>query len=230
MLDTGYWMPDKTVSSIQYPVSYFSLLLPVKLCEMIEIGKSIVSSELLTSHFTCNLEACKGACCVMGDSGAPLEEDEVEILREIYPRIKAFLSEESVATIDKVGTSVVDFENDKVTPLNNGKECAYVVFKNGIALCAIEQAYNEGVVSFRKPVSCHLYPVRIKKYKAFDAVNYDHWEICKPAIVLGDELKMPVHRFVKDALSRKYGVEWFNLLETAARNLKIEKENDSAQV
>jgi hypothetical protein len=166
----------------------------------------------------------------MGDSGAPLEDSEVEILREIYPKIKPYLSEESVATIDMLGTSVVDFENDKVTPLNNGKECAYVVFREGIALCAIEQAYNEGVVAFRKPVSCHLYPVRIKKYKTFDAVNYDRWDICKPAIVLGDELKMPVHRFVKDALSRQYGEEWFNLLETAARNLKIEKEDPSTQV
>ena len=197
---------------------------------MIEIGKSIVSSELLTSHFTCNLQACKGACCVLGDSGAPLEDNEVEILREIYPRIKPFLSEESVATIDRLGTSVVDFENDKVTPLNNGKECAYVVFKDGIAFCAIEQAYNEGVVAFRKPVSCHLYPVRIKKYKAFDAVNYDRWDICKPAVVLGDELKLTVHRFVKDALSRQYGEEWFNLLETAARNLKIEREDPLPQV
>jgi len=197
---------------------------------MIEIGKSIVSSDLLTSHFTCNLKACKGACCVMGDSGAPLEDDEVELLKEIYPRLKPFLSKESIATIDKFGTSVVDFENDKVTPLNNGKECAYTFFKDGIALCAIEKAYNEGAVPLRKPISCHLYPVRINKYKAFDAVNYDRWEICKPAIVLGDELKMPVHLFVKDALGRKYGEEWFNLLETAARNLKIEKEDPSLEV
>jgi hypothetical protein len=161
----------------------------------------------------------------MGDSGAPLEDDEVEILKEIYPRLKPFLTGESIATIEKYGTSVVDFENDKVTPLNNGKECAYVFFKEGIALCSIEKAYNEGAVSFLKPVSCHLYPVRIKKYKAFDAVNYDRWDICKPAIVLGDELKMPVHRFVKDALIRNYGEEWFNVLDTAARNLKIEKED-----
>jgi hypothetical protein len=105
-----------------------------------------------------------------------------------------------------------------------------VVYKEGVALCAIEQAYNEGAVTFLKPVSCHLYPVRIKKYKAFDAVNYDRWDICKPAIDLGNELKMPVHYFVKDALTRKYGEEWFNLLETAAKNLKIEKENPSPEV
>ena len=197
---------------------------------MIEIGKSIVSSDLLTSNFTCNLKACKGACCVMGDSGAPLEDDEVEILKEIYPLLKPFLSEESIATIDKFGTSVVDFENDKVTPLNNGKECAYTLFTDGIALCGIEKAFNEGAVSFRKPISCHLYPVRIKKYKAFDAVNYDRWDICKPAIVLGDELQMPVRRFVKDSLERKYGEEWFNLLETAAMNFKIEKEDLSLEV
>ncbi len=197
---------------------------------MIEIGKSIVSADLLTSHFTCNLHVCKGACCVMGDSGAPLEDEEVEILKEIYTRVKPFLSGESVATIEKFGTSVVDFENDKVTPLNNGKECAYTVFNDGIAFCGIEKAYNAGAVAFRKPISCHLYPVRIKKYKAFDAVNYDRWDICTPAIVLGDELKMPVHRFVKDALSRKYGEKWFNLLEIAARNLEIVKEDPSPSV
>ncbi len=163
MLDAGCWIiryqyPDH----IQYPVSsihqIFLTFADEISCTMIEIGKSIVSSDLLTSNFTCNLKACKGACCVMGDSGAPLEDDEVEILKEIYPRLKPFLSEESIATIDKFGTSVVDFENDKVTPLNNGKECAYTLFKDGIALCGIEKAFNEGAVPFRKPISCHLYP------------------------------------------------------------------------
>ena len=107
--------------------------------------------------------------------------------------------------------------------MNNGKECAYTFFKNGIAFCSIEQAYRDGVIGFRKPVSCYLYPVRIRKYKKFDAINYDRWEICSPAIEQGNRLETPVYRFVKDALTLKYGEKWFNLLETASRNLEIEK-------
>jgi hypothetical protein len=191
---------------------------------MLEIGKTLVSLDLITSNFTCDLASCRGACCVTGDSGAPLEPDEVIKLDEIFPALRPFLREESVRTIEEIGTSVTDAEMDTVTPLNDGKECVYTLFEDSIARCAIEKAFMEGVVDFRKPVSCHLYPIRIKKYRRFDAVNYDRWEICRPATVLGDELQMPVYRFVKDALARHYGDEWFNLLDIAAQNLKIEKE------
>jgi len=191
---------------------------------MLEIGKTLVSLDLITSNFTCNLAACRGACCVTGDSGAPLEPFEVIKLDEVFPALRPFLRKESVHTIEEMGTSVTDAEMDTVTPLNDGKECVYALFEDSIARCAIEKAFMEGAVDFRKPVSCHLYPIRIKKYKRFDAVNYDRWEICRPAIVLGDELQMPVYRFVKDALARHYGDEWFNLLDIAAKNLKIEKD------
>ena len=191
---------------------------------MIAIGKAVISSDLVSSNFSCNLEACKGACCVSGDSGAPLEQEETEILEEIYPSIKCYLSEESVNTIETLGTWVIDVENDRVTPLNDGKECAYVVFEKGIALCAIEKAYNDGVVNFRKPVSCHLYPIRIKKYRHTDAVNYDRWEICNPAIVKGNQLKTPVYSFTRDALERKYGKEWFSQLVIEAKNLSLSRE------
>lgn len=191
---------------------------------MLEIGKTLVSLDLITSNFTCDLAACRGACCVTGDSGAPLEPDEVIKLDEVFPALRPFLREESVRTIEEMGTSVTDAEMDTVTPLNDGKECAYAFFEDSIARCAIEKAFMEGVVDFRKPVSCHLYPIRIKKYSRFDAVNYDRWEICRRAIMLGDELQLPVYRFVKDALARHYGDEWFKLLDIAAKNLKIEKE------
>jgi hypothetical protein len=190
---------------------------------MLEIGKTIVNLDLITSHFTCDLQACKGACCVIGDSGAPLEPGEVKILDEIFPVLRPYLSEESVKSIEDQGTSVTDIEQDIVTPLNNGKECAYTFFKNGIAYCAIEKAYNESAIRFRKPISCYLYPVRIKRYRQFDAVNYDHWEICHAAVELGNKLKTPVYQFAKDPLALNYGNEWFNLLETAAKNLSIEK-------
>jgi hypothetical protein len=191
---------------------------------MLEIGNTLVSLDLITSNFTCDLAACHGACCVTGDSGAPLEPFEVTKLEEIFPAIRPYLREESVRTIEEMGTSVTDIEMDTVTPLNDGKECAYTLFEDGIARCAIEKAFIEGVVDFRKPVSCFLYPIRIKKYKRFDAINYDRWEICNPATRLGNELQMPVYRFVKEALTRHYGNEWFNLLDIAARNLEIEKE------
>lgn len=188
---------------------------------MLEIGKTLVSLDLICSNFTCNLPVCRGACCVTGDSGAPLEPDEAEKLDEIYPVIRHFLRPESVLTIDEQGTSVTDIEGDTVTPLNNGRECAFTVFEDGIARCAIEKAFNAGIISFRKPASCYLYPVRIKKYRRFDAVNYDRWEICKPATKLGDDIQMPVYRFVKDALLQYYGKEWYGTLEEAAGNLEI---------
>jgi hypothetical protein len=190
---------------------------------MLEIGKSIVSLDLIHSCFTCDLNACKGVCCVTGDSGAPLEPEEVKILEEIFPALRPFLSDDSVKNIEEQGTSVIDIEQDTVTPLNNGKECSYVTFENGIAFCAIEKAFLKGVVSFRKPVSCYLYPVRIKKYRQFDAVNYDRWDVCHAAARLGESLGTPVYKFVKDPLIQKYGQGWFNLLEIAAQNLTIEE-------
>ncbi len=188
---------------------------------MLAIGKAVISHDLIESKFSCDLAACKGACCVAGDSGAPLEDEETAILEEIYPSVKCYLGEESVKTIETYGTWVIDVENDKVTPLNNGKECAYVVFENGIAFCAIEKAYNEGVISFRKPLSCHLYPVRIKKYRYSDAVNYDKWEICHPAIIRGNTLNTTVYQFTRDALERKYGKNWFEQLVIEAKKLSL---------
>jgi len=193
---------------------------------MLEIGKTLVSLDVITSNFTCDLGACKGACCVTGDSGAPLEIHEAKKLDEIYPVLKPFLRNESVISIEEQGTSVIDIERDTVTPLVDGKECAYTLFENGIARCAIEKAFMAGVIDFRKPVSCYLYPVRIKKYRLFDAVNYDRWTICQPATIRGDELQMPVYHFCRKALSQYYGEEWFRSLETAAKNLEITRNSD----
>jgi hypothetical protein len=193
---------------------------------MLEIDHTVISSDLLTQSFVCDLNVCKGACCVVGDSGAPLERGEAEILKRIFPKIKPFLRKEAVEFIEKEGTSVIDVENDVVTPLLHGKECAYVIFEQGIAKCGLEKAFLAGAISFRKPLSCHLYPVRIKNYRDFQALNYDRWDICKPAIQLGERLKTRVFQFTRDALERKFGTSWFNLLETAARNLE-KNENQS---
>jgi hypothetical protein len=188
---------------------------------MIEHGKTIISQDLLEKDFVCNLSACKGACCIEGDAGAPLEEEEVQLLKDIYPKVKPFLREEGVKAIEAQGTSVKDWDGEMVTPLVNGKECAYVIFDaNGITKCGIEKAHEAGEVDFKKPVSCHLYPIRVTKYSRFDALNYHKWEICSPACTLGKELEVPVYKFVKDALVRKYGEEWYAELEQISKDIE----------
>lgn len=185
---------------------------------MIDIEDTVVSRDVISCHFTCDLAACKGACCVQGDSGAPLEKEEAEKLEQIFPHLRPYLSQKGLDAISEQGTSTVDAENDIVTPLIEGKECAYVIYVDGIARCGIEKAYLEGVIAFRKPSSCHLYPIRIRKYRTFDAVNYDQWEICAPALKNGERLQMPLYRFVRDALINRYGIAWFRQLELVARD------------
>jgi hypothetical protein len=187
---------------------------------MIEIGETIISTDLVTKFFTCDLQQCKGACCVLGDSGAPLDENEKILLREIFPSLKPFLRPESVSAIEKQGTSVTDVEKECVTPLIEGKECAYAVFEDGIARCGIENAFLAGVVPFRKPLSCFLYPVRIKKYRTFEAVNYDIWSVCDPARLLGASLRALVYEFTAPALLLKYGEEWVQALRLAAKEVQ----------
>jgi len=189
---------------------------------MFQIGKTIVSEEIIEKDFVCNLSACKGACCVDGEAGAPLSEDEAKILEEIYPKIKPFLRKEGIAVIEEQGTSVKsDWEDELETPLINGKDCAYVIFGDkNTALCGIEEAYNSGEITWKKPISCHLYPIRVKDYSEFSAVNYHKWEICDDACSLGKELQVPVYKFVKQALVRKFGQNWYDELEKVAENYK----------
>lgn len=188
---------------------------------MFQLGKTIVSEEILKNDFVCNLSACKGACCVKGDAGAPLEPQEIEILKEIYPKIKPFLRPEGIKAIEEQGTHITNAFGEHETPLVDGNECAYVTFNNqGIALCGIEEVQNKGIIEWKKPVSCHLYPVRVKEYTEFAAVNYNRWDICDPACTLGAELEVPVYKFVKNALIRKFGEDWYAALEVAAEQIK----------
>lgn len=184
---------------------------------MFQLGETIVSEDIIEKDFTCNLSACKGACCIDGDEGAPLEKEEVEILQEIYPKIKPFLRQDGINVIEKQGVFVTNEENELETPLVNDANCAYVNFDDrGIAFYGIEEAYNQGEISRKKPVSCHLYPVRVKDYSEFSAVNYHKWQICDDACKLGKELQIPIYRFVKDALIRKFGEDWYMELEKVA--------------
>ena len=187
---------------------------------MFQLNKTIVSEEIFEKEFVCNLSACKGACCVDGDAGAPLDEEETKILAEIYPKIKAYLRPEGIQAIEAQGTHIVSEFGELETPLIEGKDCAYVIFDGKTALCGIEQAYNEGIVTWKKPVSCHLYPIRVKEYSDFSAVNYHKWHICSDACSLGAELGVPVYQFVKEALVRKFGQEWFDELDKVAQEMR----------
>ena len=177
------------------------------------IDNKLVSEDLLEENFVCDLNACKGACCVDGDTGAPLEEAELKILDEIYEQVKPYLTPQGIAELET--HKYVWEEEDKKwkTPLILNGPCAYVNYDNGVAVCGIEKAYLEGKVSFQKPVSCHLYPVRISYFEDFEAVNYERWSICKAACKNGNKLKVPVFKFVKTALIRKYGEEFYKVLE-----------------
>lgn len=193
---------------------------------MMKVGEILVSDDVREKEFVCNLDKCKGACCVEGDFGAPLDEDELAILEEIYPKVKPYLSKEGIKVIEKVGTHTVDDDGDLVTPVIDGRECVYAIYdKKGVLKCGIEQAYYDGKVSWKKPISCHLYPIRITKKKEFEALNYHKWHICSPACALGKELQVPVYKFLKDPLIRKYGEAWYeDLLKTIEAEEKRLKE------
>lgn len=186
---------------------------------MFQLGKTIVSEDLVEKDFVCNLGACKGDCCIAGEAGAPVTKDEIKILKEIYPKVKPFLRPEGIKSIEAQGAFITADLDELETPLVNGKECVYVTFgDNGTAGCGIEDAYNAGVVDFKKPISCHLYPVRVQEYSEFSAVNYHKWPICNDACTLGASLKVPVYKFVKEALIRKFGLHWYEELEKVAAN------------
>ena len=193
---------------------------------MIQIENTIVGIDIVKQQFVCDLSKCKGVCCVHGDSGAPLEQEEAEVLENIYPLVKPYMRKEGIDAITKHGNvHMVDSDGDTVTVLIDNKECSFVVFEEGIARCAIEIAFKMGAVKFRKPVSCHLYPVRVKKYRDFEAVNYDKWEICKPAVENGKQLGVPVYVFLEEPLKRKFGEEWYRQLVYVADELKKETFN-----
>jgi len=196
---------------------------------MIIIDNTSVSDDLYLVRFCCNLARCQGACCVAGDAGAPLEEDEISILEDDLQQIKPFMTERGIEAVKEVGVFDYDIHARFVTPLVNDGECAFAIFEDGIAFCAIEKAYFEGKTKFRKPVSCHLYPVRITKYETFDAVNYEKWNICKPALKLGNKDGIPLYKFLKEALVRKYGLKWYQRLETEIHLRDAEKNLSGSQ-
>jgi hypothetical protein len=185
---------------------------------MLEIGRTVVSLDILEKQFLCDLLKCKGACCVEGDSGAPVTPEEAIEIGKAYPEVAPYLEESHQAEIRKQGFAVIDLDGDLVTPLVNNRQCAYTYEEKGILKCGIEKAFLDGKINFRKPVSCHLFPIRITEYKRFDAVNYQKIDICKPGRDCGKSAQLPLYVFLKEPLIRKYGEEWYEQLTYAAEN------------
>lgn len=189
---------------------------------MILIDDTCISDDVAEQFFVCNLEKCKGACCVEGDLGAPLEGVELQVLEDIYEKVKPYLSKKGIEAIEAQGKYIKDWEGDYSTTTIDEKECAYAIYdENKVLKCGIEQAYNDGVIDFKKPISCHLYPIRITKYEHYHAINYDRWSICSDACSLGEKLGVPVYQFLKEPLIRAYGEEWYQQLEQEIIDAKL---------
>ncbi len=181
---------------------------------MIVVGNAVLSDDLVENDFVCNLLKCKGACCEEGDEGAPLTDDEVSLIHNEYPKIAPFLSNEGKAFISENGMVTKDSEGDWVTSTIKGRACVFAVKDlSGVWKCGIEKAYRAGETPFLKPISCHLYPIRITEYAEYSALNYHRWQICKPACENGKALGVPVYKFLKEPLTRRFGADWYQNLE-----------------
>jgi len=186
---------------------------------MISIDNILVSDEVIEEQFVCDLDKCKGGCCEDGDAGAPLSIEELEFVKQAFNKVVPFLTADGKAEIERTGLFRYDQEFGWVTPTINGGICAYGYRdEKGIIKCSFEQAYNDGLTTWKKPISCHLYPIKTKtSKKKYEMVNYVPREtMCNPACILGKKLKVPVYKFLKDALIRKYGEDFYNALDQIA--------------
>ncbi len=188
---------------------------------MIEIDDKIVSLDLLRECFVCDLGRCKGICCVEGNAGAPLEIEEVDTLEEEYDSYKPYMKPAGVEAVERQGFMVVDDDGDYCTPLIDDAECAYSFEENGVTYCAIERAYREGKCSFPKPVSCHLYPIRLVRFSnGTVGLNYHRWSICRDAVECGHKLGVPVYKALREPIVRRFGEEFYKALEVAEEYVK----------
>jgi hypothetical protein len=181
---------------------------------MYVVGNVYISDDVVEEFFVCDLEKCKGACCVEGDLGAPLERSETLLLERILEKVKPYLTPKGLEAIEKQGAFIRDYEGDFSTPTIDDKECAYAYYdQRGILKCGIEKAYRDGKIDFQKPISCHLYPIRVTTLETEEALNYNEWHICEPACELGKSLSIPIYKFLKEPLIRRYGATWYEELE-----------------
>lgn len=189
---------------------------------MIEIQNKIIADEIIEEEFVCDLDKCKGGCCVDGDTGAPITEEEAKVIYDLYSEIKEYLSPQGIQLIENEGTHAHDEDFGLVTPTIEGGLCAYGYYdEKGIVKCAFEKHYLVGKSNFKKPISCHLFPIRITEANEFDLLNYEpRKKLCAPACKLGKKLKVPVYKFLKEALIRKYGEQFYEDLDATAEYLK----------
>ncbi len=188
---------------------------------MIEIDDKIVSEDLLLEHFACDIAQCKGICCVEGNAGAPLEIEEVDILESEYSKYKPYMTPEGIEAVEAQGFMVVDEDGDYTTPLVNDAECAFSYSENGVTLCAIEKAWRKGECTFMKPISCHLYPIRLINFSNGGVgLNYHRWSVCHSACANGKKLQIPVYKSLKEPIVRRFGEEFYSALEAAEAMLK----------
>ena len=206
---------------LSFLVFHFLIYLP----HMIQIEDTIVSLDVIERRFMCDLSQCRGACCIEGESGAPLEEGEAEQLRLALPVVWDELKEDAREVIRRQGVSYLDADGDEVTSIVNGRDCVFTRYApDGTCHCALEQAFREGRTTFMKPISCRLYPVRVTQYRRFRAVNLHRWEVCRPAEILGERLGIPAYRFLREPLISKFGAEWYAALEAAAEMVARQSE------
>ena len=185
---------------------------------MLQIEDTLVSLDLIERFFHCDLPHCRGDCCIEGEAGAPLEQNEFETLRTILPAVWNDLSPEARAVIQKQGVGYIDISGETVTSLVDGKDCVFTYYEpNGICICAIEKAFCDKRINFIKPVSCHLYPVRVTHHKHFRAVNYHRWKVCRTAEIWGEKAQIRLYRYLRDPLIRKFGEKWYETLDLCAR-------------
>lgn len=190
---------------------------------MLQIQNALVSLDVIEKFFVCNLDKCLGECCIEGDAGAPITEQEYAQLKEILPEVYADLLPAARQRIDEAGVAYVDEEGDLVTQIVEGRNCVFTCYgEGGMCMCAIEKAYREGRIDFYKPISCHLYPLRLTDYPSFTAVNYHSWKICKAAEVLGRAKGVRVYQFLKEPLIRRFGKEWYDELVLACEAYLVE--------
>lgn len=192
---------------------------------MIQIQNTILSDDIFEENFICDLRKCKGQCCVDGDSGAPLTKEENDDIQRILPKIWNELSPKAQNVIEKQGISYVDYDGELVTSIIDREECVFTYFdSDGICKCVIDTAFREGRIDVQKPISCHLYPIRLQEYSDFTALNYHRWSVCRPAVKLGNEEGVAIYQFLKEPLIRKFGQEWYDEVCEAAKLLKKEEE------
>ena len=177
---------------------------------MIQIKDTLISEDIFETCFVCDLGKCKGMCCVEGDAGAPLTHEEYEAIKDVLPKIWDDLSLKARELIEKQGIAYIDDDGELVTSIIKGRECVFTYFDaDGVCRCAIDNAFREGRILVQKPISCHLYPIRLHKYDEFTALNYDRWSVCRPALRLGKKTGIKLYQFLKEPLIRKFGEEWY---------------------